>query len=69
MFDKANKSEKIEIKKDHLEDLNKQQAILSEKQKDLEVPDDIEKNKLLIKNIDKLKKKVEKSITENNDEL
>ncbi|NQU34759.1 MAG: mechanosensitive ion channel, partial [Bacteroidetes bacterium] len=35
VFDKAIKSEKIEKKKEQLEELNKQQGLLSEKQKDL----------------------------------
>jgi len=67
VFDKAIKSEKIEKKKEQLEELNKQQGLLSEKQKDLNKEDDIQKNELLIKNIDKLKAKVEKSIEEINE--
>ncbi|NQU35716.1 MAG: hypothetical protein HQ521_21010, partial [Bacteroidetes bacterium] len=54
-------------KKEQLEELNKQQGLLSEKQKDLNKEDDIQKNELLIKNIDKLKAKVEKSIEEINE--
>ncbi len=66
VFDKAIKSEKIEKKKEQLDELNKQQESLSEKQKDLKKEDDIQKHELLIKNIDKLKAKVEKSIEKEN---
>ena len=67
VFDKAIKSEKIEIKKDQLEELNKQQELLTEKKKDLKEEDEIKKTDLDIKIIDELKTKVEKSIEENND--
>jgi small-conductance mechanosensitive channel len=67
VFDEAIKSEKIEERKDQLEELNKQQELLREKKKDLKKEDEIQKNKLSIKNIDKQKAKVEKSIEENNE--
>ena len=66
VFDEAIKSEKIEKKKDQLKELNKQQDLLREKKKDLKKEDEIQKNELSIKNIDKQKAKVEKSIEENN---
>lgn len=68
IFDKAIKSEEIEKKKDQLEELNKQQEMLSKKQKDLKHADDIQKNEMLIENINKLKAKVEKSIAESIEE-
>lgn len=67
VFDEAIKSEKIEKRKDHLEDLTKQQELLIEKKKGLKKEDEIQKNELSIKNIDKLKAKVEKSIEESNE--
>ena len=67
VFDEAIKSEEIEKKKDQLEELNKQQELLSEKMKNLKKEDEIDKNELSIKNIDKLKAKVEKSIEDNNE--
>ena len=57
----------IEKKKDQLEELNKQQELLSEKKKDLKKEDEIQKNELYIKKIDELKAKVEKSIEEHNE--
>jgi small-conductance mechanosensitive channel len=65
VFDKAIESEKIEIKKDQLEELKVQQEVLREKKKGLHREEDILKNELSDKNIDKLKAKVEKSIEEN----
>ncbi|QVY67170.1 mechanosensitive ion channel family protein [Polaribacter sp. Q13] len=62
IFDKAIKSEKIEKKKDQLDELDKQQELLRKKQKSLKIVDEIQKNKLSIKKIDDLKTKVEKSI-------
>jgi small-conductance mechanosensitive channel len=67
VFDEAIKSEKIEKKKDQLEELNKQQELLREKKKDLKKEDEIQKNELSIKNIDKLKAKIKKSIEEDNE--
>ncbi len=68
IFDEAIKSEKIEKKKDQLEELSKQQEILSKKGKNLKEEDDIKKNKSTIKNIDKLKTEVEKSIEKHHEE-
>ncbi len=67
IFDEAIKSENIETTKDQLKELNKQKELLNEKRKDLKIKDDIQKNKLLIKSIDKQKAKVEKSIEEDNE--
>ena len=68
IFDEAIKSEKIEKKKDKLEDLNKQQELLRKKQKELKKEDEIQKNKSSIKNIDEIKIKVERSIEKQNEE-
>jgi small-conductance mechanosensitive channel len=67
VFDKAIESEKIEIKKDQLEELELQLQLLKEKKKGLKKEEDIQKNELSLKTIDKLKAKVEKSIDENNE--
>jgi len=67
VFDEAIKSEKIAEKKDQLEELNKQKELLSEKKKGLKNEDEIRKNELSMKNIDKLKAKIEKSIEENDE--
>lgn len=64
IFDEAIKSEKIEKKKAQLKELSKQKELLSEKKKDLKKEDEIKKNKLAIRNIDKLKAQIEKNIDE-----
>lgn len=68
IFDEAIKSEKIEKKKDKLEDLDKQQELLRKKQKGLKKEDEIQKNKSSIKNIDEIKTKIERSIEKQNEE-
>lgn len=67
VFDKAIKSKEIEEKKDQLKELNKQQELLGQKQKDLKEENDIQKNELSIKKIDELKENIERSIEENNE--
>jgi len=68
IFDEAIKSEKNEKNKDKLKQLTEQQKLLRKKQKDLKQEDEIDKNESSIKNIDKLKIKVEKSIEKQNEE-
>jgi len=66
IFDEAIKSEKNENNKDKLKKLTEQQKLLRKKQKDLTKDDEIDKNESSIKNIDKLKLKVEESIEKQN---
>jgi len=68
IFDEAIKSEKNEENKDKLKQLTEQQKLLRKKQKDLKKEDEIDKNESSIKNIDKLKIKVEKSIEKQDEE-
>ena len=68
IFDEAIKSEKNEENKNKLKQLTEQQKLLRKKQKDLKKEDEIDKNESSIKNIDKLKIKVEKSIEKQNEE-
>lgn len=67
VFDEAIKSEKIEQKKDQIDELDKYKKILFKEKKDLKEENEIEMNKLSIENIDKIKAKVEKSIEENDE--
>ncbi len=67
IFDEAIKSEKIENKKEQLKKLTKEQELLKEKQKSLKEKDEIQKNDLIIKNIEELKAKVKKSIEKDNE--
>lgn len=62
IFDEAIKSEKIEKKKDLVEELAKKKQELSKKKKELKEPAEIEKNKDTIEKIEDLKDKIEKSI-------
>ena len=68
IFDKAIESEKNEQNKDKLKQLTEQQKLLRKKHKDLKKDDEIDKYESSIKNIDKLKTKVEKSIEKQNEE-
>jgi len=68
IFDEAIKSEKNEENKDKLKQLTEQQKLLRKKKKDLKKEDEIDKNESSLKNIDKLKIKVEKSIEKQNEE-
>jgi uncharacterized membrane protein len=67
VFDEAIKSENNEKKKDQIEKLNKQQELLRAEKKKYKSKDEIQQNKLKIKNIEKLKTKVEKSIDESDE--
>ena len=67
VFDEAIKSEKIEKKKDQLDELSKKQELLSKERKSLKKEHEIKKNESSIKNINELKKKVKKSIEDQND--
>jgi len=68
IFDKAIISEKIEIKKDMLEELTKEQELLKEKNKDLKEEGEIQKNKSSIKKMDVLKAEIKNSIEKQNEE-
>jgi len=64
VFDEAIKSEKIEIKKDYLKEIEKKQDELKEKLKDLKDDKEIKKIKSIISKNDELKEKIEKNIRE-----
>ncbi|HKJ43562.1 MAG TPA: hypothetical protein VKA27_15810 [Sunxiuqinia sp.] len=71
VFDEAIKSEKLEIKKDYLKDIDKKQAVLKEKLKTLKDDREIEETKSIIERNNKLKERIEKNIqeqTEKNDD-
>ena len=68
IFDEAIKSDKNENNKDKLKKLTEQQKLLRKKQKDLTKEEEIDKNESSIKNIDKLKLKVEESIEKQNED-
>lgn len=62
IFDEAFKSEKLEIKKDYLAEIDNKQEILKEELKNLKDDKEIEKIKSLIKRNDELKERVKKNI-------
>ncbi len=64
IFDKAIKSEKLEIKKDYLKEIDKKQEALKEKLKGTKDVDEIEKIKNIMKRNDNLKEQIKKSILE-----
>jgi small conductance mechanosensitive channel len=64
IFDEAIKSEKIEIKKDYLKEIDKKQAVLKEKLKDSKDDKEIENIKSTIKRNDEMRKRIENSINE-----
>lgn len=64
VFDEAIKSEKIEIKKDYLEEIDKKQEALKEKLKDLEDENEVKKIKSTIQRNEELKARVKKNIEE-----
>ncbi|WP_372775730.1 mechanosensitive ion channel family protein [Mangrovibacterium sp.] len=64
IFDEAIKSEKLELKKDSLKEINRRQEALKEKLKDLKDEKEIEKINLMIKKDEELKKRISKSIQE-----
>ena len=67
VFDEAIKSEKIEDKKDQLEELEKQVELLKKKKKEIKKEDEIQKIELSIENNDKQITKIEQSIEEHNE--
>jgi len=62
IFDEAIKSEKIEIKKNYLKEIDKKQEALKDKLKDLKDDKEIEKIKSMIKRNNELKGRLENSI-------
>lgn len=64
VFDEAIKSEKIEIKKDYLKEIDKKQVALKDKLKDLKDDNEIEEVKSLMKRNAGLKERIESSIKE-----
>lgn len=64
IFDEAIKSEKIEIKKDYLKEIDTKQDVLKDKLKDLKDDREIERIKTVIKRNDELKERLEDSIKE-----
>lgn len=64
IFDEAIKSEKIEIKKDYLKEIDKKQEVLKDRLKDLKDGKEIENIKHMIKRNDELKKRLDNSIKE-----
>ena len=62
IFDEAIKSEKLEIKRDFLKELDKKQEVLKEKLKDLKDDKEVEKIKSAIKKNEELKARVEDNI-------
>lgn len=68
VFDEAIKSEKIEIKKDYLKEIDKKQEALKEKLKNLKDEHEIEKIKSTIKRNEELKERIQQSIKEQSEE-
>jgi small-conductance mechanosensitive channel len=64
IFDEAIKSEKLEIKKDYLKEIDEKQEALKAKLKDLDDDEEVEKIKSLMKRNDEMKKRIEKNISE-----
>lgn len=64
IFDEAIKSEKLELKKDYLKEIDKKQEILKDKLKDLKNDKEIEKIKSIIVRNDELKERIENNIKE-----
>jgi small conductance mechanosensitive channel len=62
IFDEAIKSEKIEIKKNYIKEIDKKQEALKDKLKDLKDDKEIEKIKSMIKRNNELKGRLENSI-------
>jgi hypothetical protein len=64
IFDEAIKSEKIEIKKDYLREIDKKQEALREKLKNLDDEQEKERIKSSLKRNEEMKERIEKSIRE-----
>jgi len=64
IFDEAIKSEKLETKKDYLQEIDKRQEVLKEKLKDLKDDKEIDKIKSTIKKNDEIKERIQRSINE-----
>jgi small-conductance mechanosensitive channel len=64
IFDEAIKSEKIEIKKDYLEEIDKKQETLKENLKDLKDEKELEKIKSAMKRNDELRERIKRNIEE-----